>query len=117
VEYRKAARLMGDKHPVLQTRLAQSLLATGKAKEAFDALVPVRDTFPTYVTTWIQLGRAAYELGRYPEAAEHLNEAARINPFDPEVHSRLALVYEKLGDADGARKAREMMQLVSGPAQ
>lgn len=112
VEYQKAERLMGDKHPLLQTRLAQSLLESGQAKEALEALVPIRDTFPTYVSTWIQLGRAAYELGQYDQAADDLNEAARINPFDPEVHRRLALVYEKLGDAALARREADFVKLV-----
>lgn len=112
VEYRKAERLMGSGHPVLQTRLAQSLLEVGSPREAWDALLPIRDAHPSHVSTWIQLGRAAYELGQYDEARQHLDEAARINPFDPEVHARLALVYEKLGDAERARRAAEFEKLV-----
>ncbi len=112
VQYRKAVRLMGDKNPILQTRLAESLLASGKAKEAYEALLPIRQTFPSYVSTWIQLGRAAYELGRHQDALEYLDEAARINPFDPEVHSRLAAVYEKLGDVKRANRARKFVKLV-----
>ena len=112
VQYRKAADLMGDKHPVLQTRLAQSLLADGRAQEAFAALVPIRDTYPSYVSTWIQLGRAAFELGKFTQARDYLEEAARINPFDPEVHERLAMVYDKLGQADRARQSRDFVSLV-----
>lgn len=112
VQYRKAGQLMGDKSPVLQTRLAESLLENGKPDEAFEALAPIRDTFPSYVKTWLQLGRAAYELGKIEQAREFLEEAARINPFDPQVHTRLALVYEKLGDADRARRQREFVKLV-----
>lgn len=112
VQYRKAVHLMGDTNPILQTRLAESLLATGKAKEAYEALVPIRQTFPSYVSTWIQLGRAAYELGHQDDALEYLEEAARINPFNPEVHSRLAMVYEKLGDTKRANRARKFVKLV-----
>lgn len=112
VQYRKAVRLMGDQHPKLQTRLAQTLLETGQPQEAFDALEPIRQTYPSYVSTWIQLGRAAYELGKYDDAERNLDEAARINPFNPEVHERLALVYEKQGDAARAKRAREFAKLV-----
>ena len=112
VQYRKAEQLLGTKHPLLQTRLAQSLLAGGDAQGAFDALAPIRDTYPGYVSTWIQLGRAAYELGRFEDARDNLNEAARINPFNPEVHQWLALVYDKLGDTKRANDARELQKLV-----
>lgn len=112
VQYQKAVHLMGDKNPILQTRLAQSLLAAGRAKEAFDALIPIRDTYPSYVSTWIQLGRAAHELQRFPEARDYLEEAARINPFDPEVHERLAMVYDKLGQAARAQQSRDFVSLV-----
>ena len=112
VQYRKAERLMGDQHPKLQTRLAQTLLETGQPQQAFDALEPIRETYPSYVSTWIQLGRAAYELGKLDKAEENLDEAARINPFNPEVHERLALVYEKQGDAARAKRAREFVKLV-----
>ena len=111
-QYRKAERLMDGKHPMLQTRLGQTLLELGKAQEAFDALEPIRETYPSYVSTWIQLGRAAYALERYAEAEEHLDEAARINPFNPEVHQMLALVYEKQGDVARAKRAAEFVKLV-----
>jgi len=112
VEYQKAVHLMGEQNPMLQTRLAQSLLAAGRPQEALDALVPIRDTFPSYVSTWIQLGRAAYELGKYPDARDYLEEAARINPFDPEVHERLAMVYDKLGQPARAQQSRDFVSLV-----
>ena len=112
VQYRKAGHIMGSDHPRLQTRLAQCLLETNQAQQAYDALKPLVDRDPGYVATWIGLGRAALGLGRFDEAKEHLYEAARINPFDPEVHRQLALVYEKLGDAEKSRRAREFVTLV-----
>jgi hypothetical protein len=41
-----------------------------------------------------------------------LTEAARINPFDPEVHEKLAEVYSRLGDARMAEKFRKFAKLV-----
>ncbi len=112
VQYRKAERIMGQKNPILQTRLAESLLASGDAQGAYDALVPIKDTYPSYVSTWIQLGRAAFELGNMEEAREFLEEAGRINPFDPEVHERLAMVYDKLGQPDRAKEHRDFVALI-----
>src|SRR5690606_121136 len=76
VQDRKAERLLGAKDPRLQTRLAQSLLAAGDAQGAYDALEPIRASHPGFVSSWVQLGRAAFQLGRYQDALENLNEAA-----------------------------------------
>lgn len=112
VQYRKAARLIGDQNPVLQTRLAQSLINSGAAEDAIEALEVVRELFPSYVSTWLELGRAYMANGDYEEAREALREAARINPFNPEIHANLARVYQQLGQADLAEQAREFGQMV-----
>ena len=112
-EFDKAIALLGTSHPIVQTRLAQSLLKTGEPKRAYEALLPVRDIYPSYVVTWHELGRAAHQLGRHQEAKEALLEAIRINPFDPAIHEDLATTLEALGDSDGARRERELAKLVS----
>ncbi len=112
VQYEKAVRLMGDSNPVVQTRLAQSLLESGDAKGALDALAPARESYPTYVTTWLIMGKASAALGEHADARDHLLEAARINPFDPEVHALLAAAYDALGDKDTATREREYAALV-----
>lgn len=116
VQYRKAEQIAGQGNPVLQTRLAQSFLALGKAEDAYESLAPTVQNFPGYVTTWIMLGKAAAALGKWPEAREFLIEAARINPFDPEVHSELARVYRQLGMNDKAEESARFEALVkAGP--
>lgn len=114
VQYRKAEQIAGKLNPVLQTRLSQSLIAEGKPQEAYDALRPTVENFPGYVSTWIQLGKAAAALGRWDEAKGFLIEAARINPFDPEVHSELARVYRQLGLGQKAEEATRFESLVKG---
>ena len=113
VQYRKAVRLMGTSNPVVQTRLAQCLLESGDAEGALDALEDTRDSYPSYVTTWVVMGKAAAALGKHDEAREYLLEAARINPFNPEVHTNLAAVYSALGDEDAATREREFAALVN----
>ncbi len=112
VEYRKAERLMGAASPILQTRLAQSLNAIGEHAQAYEALVAIRDTFPGYVITWIEMGRAKIGTGEYEEAVKYLEEAARINPLDPSVHDEMARAYEKWGRPSMAEQARKLASLV-----
>ncbi|QDG50863.1 tetratricopeptide repeat protein [Persicimonas caeni] len=113
VQYKKASHLLGKTNPVLHTRQAQCLLHENKAKEALEVLEPVKETYPSYVQAWIEMGKASLALGQYEDAREYLSEAARINPFDPEVHEKLAEAYEKLGDAEMAKKYRKFAKLVS----
>ncbi len=112
VEYKKAAHLLGHDNPVLQTRQAQCLLKVDKAKQALKVLQPVRDTYPSYVQSWIEMGHAALALGHYDDARDYLREAARLNPFDPDVFDKLAEAYDKLGNAKMAEKFRKFEKLV-----
>jgi tetratricopeptide (TPR) repeat protein len=112
VEYRKATRLMGENHPVVMTRLAQSLIALERPDEALDSLRKVKGSFPGYVQTWIELGRAAVRAKRWDEAREFLEEAARINPFDPTIYDELEVVYRELGMPEALRLARKHRKLV-----
>ena len=112
VEYQKAAHLLGDKNPLLQTRRAQCLLEGERAQDALGMLQSVHQTYPDYVQVWIEMGRAALALEQYAEAREYLIEAARINPFDPVVHEQLARAYSKLGDESAAEESRKFEKLV-----
>jgi predicted Zn-dependent protease len=103
---------MGDSNPIVQTRLAQARLESGDARGALDALESARRSYPTYVTTWLIMGKAAATLGEHGKAREYLDEAARINPFDPEIHGLLAATHKELGDADEATRSRERAALV-----
>ena len=109
IQYHKAIRLMGDRHPVVQTRLAQSHLARGQAKEAMAALTPIRQSYPSYVGVWLRLGQAALILGEPLQARDYLLEAAYINPFDPEVHELLERAYKALGQEDRAAQEAKLL--------
>ena len=111
-QYRKASHLMGDTHPIVQTRLAQSLLALNRPKDALDALQGVKAAYPSYVQTWIQLGRASLATGDPTAALDALTEAARINPFDPEIHLLLIQAYTKLGRKKELAVAKANLALV-----
>jgi tetratricopeptide (TPR) repeat protein len=113
VQYEKAARLLDKTNPLLQTRRAQCLMHADRADEIGAILEPVLETYPSYVQAWIEMGKASLVLGDYEAARDHLTEAARINPFDPEIHQKLSEVYDKLGDTDQADQFRKFAKLVS----
>lgn len=111
VQYKKAIHLIGDKHPIIQTRLAQSYLAQGKAKEALDAMAPIKNAYPSYVGVWLKLGEATLLLGQAEQARQYVLEAAYINPFDPEVHTLLERAYKALGQVDRANQESKLLHL------
>jgi tetratricopeptide (TPR) repeat protein len=113
VQYKKARRVLGNKNPILLTRMATCLRKTNEPEKALALLEQVRDDYPGYVTGWLEMGRSALAAGKWEQARDYLREAARINPFDPEVHEKLAEAYEKLGLTSEAEKYRKFSQLVS----
>ncbi len=112
VQYGKAQALMGDSNPVLQTRKAKSLTKSGNPERAVEILQTVKDLHPGHVATWRELGRAHLMAHEYSEAREALREAARINPFDPEIHRMLARAADELDLSDEAEVARQSVDLV-----
>jgi tetratricopeptide (TPR) repeat protein len=112
VQYRKAVKATDKPNPRLRTRLAQALTETGHPAEALEVLEPARQFYPSYVTVWLELGKASLGADRTDKAIEYLLEAARINPFDPAIHEHLAEAYEKSGEAEAAARERKFAQLV-----
>lgn len=112
VQYRKALRLAKTPHPQMRAQLARSLSKTGSPQEAIDVLTPIRDLFPSFVTMWLELGRAHVAADQPDEAIDALTEAVRLNPFNPEIHSLLADAYDALDRPDDADRARKHADLV-----
>ncbi len=111
-QYHKAIALTKSPNPALQARLAQSLLALKRPQEALDALLVVRDTFPSHGGMWLSLGEASLAVGHVDEALEALTESVYINPFDPRVHMLLARAYERKGQIDLSQRATRFEALV-----
>ena len=112
VEYRNAIHRIGDSNPQLQARLAQSYLEVGQAQNAIYALLKVALRHPDYVGTWLSLGKSYNQLKAFEKAKVALMEAARINPFDPDIHRELAIAFEKLGDSKNAKKEQGFLLLL-----
>ncbi len=61
---------------------------------------------PTTLDSSFLMGVAKIGLGKWDEARAHLEKAVRMEPRRPEPKSRLALVYAKLNDTEGAKRQR-----------
>jgi tetratricopeptide (TPR) repeat protein len=112
-EYRRATEFVGELSPLVQGKLGLALLRTGALEQAAAELLKPIALYPRHVVLQVYLGEALVKMGRYEEAREHLEEALTINPFDPDVHGNLAIVYDQLGEHDRAAAERKAHQLVN----
>jgi Flp pilus assembly protein TadD len=59
------------------------------------------------------LGRIYLERGNLGRAEESYLTAVSINPFDPEVHTALAAIYEKEGRKEEAVRERKVLDILT----
>ena len=105
-EYRKAAKAAGEPVPIIQAKLGRALLALGKLSDASTELAATLELYPEYMLTQLLLGEAWLRQNKPAKAREHLEAAALINPFDPQLHGHLHQVYEALGEDELAERAK-----------
>ena len=106
LEYRRALAESGESVPVLN-RLSDALIRLGRGPEALKVLGEAGAVAPDHPTIYSYRGKAYLQLQDFSSARESLEEAIQINPFNPEVHQDLALVYERLGNPEPALRERE----------
>jgi len=99
--------------PVISTRLASALNASGEQDRALGVLDPLLDFYPENVDIHIVLGRIYLERGNLSKAEESYLSAVSINPFDPEVHTALAAIYEKEGRTKEAERERKVLDILA----
>ena len=104
-EYRKAADAVGEAIPLIQAKLGRTLLAMGQVPEAIAELEKSLSDHADYMLVRLYLGEAWLRHGDPVQALGHLEAAAHINPFDPQLHAHLATVYEATGDNERAVQA------------
>ena len=112
-EYRRAEKRGGDGHLVVQNGIAATLLELEMPREIPQVLKRVRSYYPTFLTTYLHLGRAFIALAEPERAIEALEAAVGINPFHPEPHQLLHTLYKARGDEARAARAREALKLLS----
>lgn len=111
-EYEKAIALAGDGNPVIQNSAARSMIEVGRAGEVPAMLERVRSYYPTFLTTFMNLGEAYLKQDDVSGALGAFERALGINPFHPRVHEALAALYEKAGRADEAERARKALEFL-----
>ena len=110
-EYEKALEY-DPASPIISTRLASSLAASGNTERAQEVLGPVLDIYPGSIDLHMILGRIYREKGNLSKAEESYRTAISINPFDPEIHDALIAVYEKQGKKESADRERQMLTIL-----
>ena len=111
-EYRKAESKGGDGHLVVQNGIAESLLELDRPVDVPSTLQRVRDYYPTYLTTYINLGRAFIALREPERAVMAFEDAVGINPFHPLPHQALLKLYRELGDQKRSKRAERALKLL-----
>ncbi len=111
-EYQKARDKGGDGHLVVQNGLAESLLELERPVDVPSALQRVKDYYPTYLTTYINLGRSYIALQELERAVMSFEEAVGINPFHPLPHQALFKLYRELGEHSKAERAQRAIKLL-----
>jgi tetratricopeptide (TPR) repeat protein len=116
-EYERAAEVSGSSSPVIQSKLASTLLELGKAKEALRAVLPALQFYPEYVLLHLYSGKAHLVLTDYPSAVASFERALQLNPFDPDAHEGLLVASEKLGRSDVVAREREALRILDADSQ
>jgi tetratricopeptide (TPR) repeat protein len=76
------------------------------SQQAFDQL-------RAHLDNWMNL----YRVGKFKEALEELKRASELDPNSPDVYSRMASTYERLGDQEKVLEtARRILELPNLPA-
>jgi predicted Zn-dependent protease len=110
-EYKKALQY-DPVSPIISTRLASSLMSSGKSEQAREILDPVLEIYPDYVGLHMILGRIYMEKDNLSKAEEAFQTAIAINPFDPVIHDSLIYIYEKQGKKESADREREILKIL-----
>jgi tetratricopeptide (TPR) repeat protein len=97
IEYKKAIDESKMLSPVLYNKLAGTYLLQKDYAESEALLRKSLNYYPQFATTLTHLGELFYMKKDYAAAEEFFQQAVRINPFNPLVHSRLINIYAALG--------------------
>lgn len=83
----------------------QQAAKKGDVANVAAALSEVVNLAPDHMAALNGLAQALERLKRYPQAIRHLVHIVKLNPRNTSAQFRLAALYERVGDLDGARGA------------
>lgn len=110
-EYEKALEL-DPYSPVISSRLASTLNTIGKSKRAREILSPMIEFYPSHMDIHMILGRIYMDEGNLSKAEESYLTAATINPYDPEVHASLIVLYDKEGNLELKEREEKFLKIL-----
>ena len=100
--------------PRLHALLGQCLDGSGDDVGALRAYRRSFELNPGDPSVAVEAGRLLAKGGRFEEAIEILEKAARLDPLMPEPHRLLAAAWERLGNGQNAARERAIWQRLSG---
>jgi len=110
-EYEKA--LEYDPYsPIISSRLASTLNIIGDTKRAREVLSPVLNFYPNHIDIHMILGRIYLDEGNLSKAEQEYLTAVSINPFDPEIHASLIVLYEKQGRSELLEREEKLLKIL-----
>ena len=104
--YRAIAALDPDV-PIVNFRLADALLRSGRAAESIPFYRKVLQASPRTADPFVGLATAQAQLGRLDDAERVLREALRVDPGSGQAHFNLGEIARVRGDIAGARRSYE----------
>jgi len=112
-EYETAQHL-APTDPILASRVARASLLGKQADKALAAVDSALREHPTHAPLQALRGASLIALGRGDEARQPLEEAIRLNPFDPDPHCQLSRIgHDDPATAVGTTREREACRLLS----
>ncbi len=111
IEYDKASK-SGPVNPHIENRKAFALINAKRFKEASEILERIKDVYPDYYSTFVNLSRAYLALKDYQKAIDTLERAVRINPFDREVHLMFLSIFTEQGNQYEADKVKRKLEIL-----
>jgi Flp pilus assembly protein TadD len=112
LEYERAQRVGAFHSPALSNKRARALLKLGRTPEAAALLRESTALYPEYTPSVALLFELTSQGDDQAGAAALGERAIGLNPFDSEVHARLAAVYEALGRPALADRERRSLQVL-----
>ena len=114
VPYRKAKHQLDYTDHRLYTDMARCYRKIEEYSKTASLLQPVIQKYPEYVFGWLELGKSKVLAGESEKGIEYLREAARLNPFDPDVFRFLEKAYRATGNEKLRKRTDRFLKLVKG---
>jgi tetratricopeptide (TPR) repeat protein len=113
VEYERA-RALAPFLPRILNKCGLAYFLAGQYERGIPPLQQAIELYPSFSTTYINLGRTLFALDRRKEAERMFSQALDLNPFNPIPYGYLIKISEARGDSRRARELSEELKIISG---